>query len=124
MSKTLIRDFAKAISSQNVAAIYRLMTPDHTFIDAHGNEIASAEVMKTGWAGYFELFPDYHIEFTHIFENGNMYAAFGFAGGTYKGKKGKSWRLPAAWKVVVENNKIKLWQVYADTKIPFELMER
>ncbi|HLP13387.1 MAG TPA: nuclear transport factor 2 family protein [Flavobacteriales bacterium] len=122
MSKTLVHDFAKAISSQNVAAIYRLMTSDHTFIDALGNEISSAEVMKTGWAGYFEMFPDYHIELVDVFENGNMFAAFGFAGGTYKGIKGKSWRLPAAWKVIVENNKIKLWQVYADTKMPFELM--
>jgi len=53
-------------------------------------------------------------------------AAFGFAAGTYKGLKTANnenyRRLPAAWKAIIEDGKIKLWQVYADTKVVFELM--
>jgi hypothetical protein len=30
--------------------------------------------------------------------------------------------MPAAWKAIIEDGKIKLWQVYADTKVVFELM--
>jgi len=104
------------------------MTDDHTFIDAHGNEVTGRDKMKAGWAGYFQWFPDYEIEITHLFEDGPNIAAFGFARGTYKGLKTPGnenyWQLPAAWHIVTENDKIKLWQVYADTKIPFDIINR
>jgi len=45
-------------------------------------------------------------------------AAFGSAAGTYNGKRGlvpeNRIEMPAAWKAIVENGKIKFWQVYAD----------
>jgi len=47
---------------------------------------------------------------------------FGFAGGSFKGKPDASWCLPAAWKAIVKDARVILWQVFADTKIPFELM--
>ena len=101
------------------------MTDDHTFIDSHGNAITGKEKMRAGWIGYFQLFPDYKIEITQILLSGESIAAFGFAGGTYKSlidKKDNYWRLPAAWKAVVRNEKIRLWQVYADSKIPFDII--
>ncbi|HWY99123.1 MAG TPA: nuclear transport factor 2 family protein, partial [Bacteroidia bacterium] len=101
---------------------------DHTFIDAHNNKVTGKATMKGGWAMYFQFFPDYKIEIDEIYINGDSIAAFGFAGGTFKGLKTADnknyWRLPAAWKAVVEKGKIKLWQVYADTKIPFEIMDK
>ena len=47
---------------------------------------------------------------------------FGFAGGSFKGNAERKWRLPAAWKGVVRDGQIALWQVVADTKLPFESM--
>jgi hypothetical protein len=45
-------------------------------------------------------------------------AVFGFASGTYNGKRGlvteNRIAMPAAWKAVVERDRIKFWQVYAD----------
>jgi len=126
MKKQIVYYFAKAINGHDIEKICSLMTGDHTFIDAHGNKTEGKDKMKAGWAGYFQLFPDYKIELTDIFENGNTIAAFGFAEGTYKGLKTENnenqWRLPAAWKAVVEDGKIKQWQVYADTKIPFDII--
>jgi hypothetical protein len=82
--------------------------------------------MKAGWAGYFQWFPDYKIEITELFEDEGTIAAFGFAEGTFKGIKTTNnenyWRLPAAWKAIIEDGKIKLWQVYADTKVPFDII--
>jgi hypothetical protein len=49
---------------------------------------------------------------------------FGFAGGSFKGNPDAKWRLPAAWKAIVKDGRIALWQVFADTKIPFEVIER
>ena len=38
--------------------------------------------MIAGWRGYFEWFPDYFIEVTDVFEDGERLALFGFAGGS------------------------------------------
>ncbi|HEV3223786.1 MAG TPA: nuclear transport factor 2 family protein [Puia sp.] len=126
MNDKVIYDFVQAINEHNVETIYLLMADDHIFIDAHGNEIKDRNKMKAGWAIYFQWFPDYKIEITDMFTNGEITAAFGFASGTFKGirtdKNENYWRLPAAWKVIVSQNKIKLWQVYADTKIPFDII--
>jgi hypothetical protein len=102
------------------------MTGDHTFIDAHGNKAEGKKTMKAAWESYFNWFPDYRIEIVEIFEDGNSFAALGGASGTYEGKNPNKnyWKLPAAWRVIVENERIKLWQVYADTKIPFDIIEK
>jgi ketosteroid isomerase-like protein len=126
MNRQSVYDFVEAINEHNVDKISSLMADDHRFVDAHGNEVIGKEKMKSGWAGYFQWFPDYRIEITDIFANNDTVAAFGFAGGTFKGIKMAGnenyWRLPASWKIVLSNNKIKLWQVYADTKIPFDII--
>ncbi|HEY2580207.1 MAG TPA: nuclear transport factor 2 family protein [Mucilaginibacter sp.] len=128
MVKKTVYDFADAINQHDVNKIYALMTDDHKFIDAQGNEMVGRDKMKAGWIGYFQWFPDYKIQISDIFENADTLAAFGFAEGTFKGLKTEKnenyWRIPAAWKVVVENGKIKLWQVYADTKIPFDIISK
>lgn len=128
MSKQVIYDFADAINQHNVQKISSLMTDDHTFTDSHGNKGEGKDKMKAGWAGYFQWFPDYKIEITDLFESGDHFAAFGFAEGTLKGLKTDNdanyWRLPAAWQAIVEDGKIKLWQVYADTKIPYDIISK
>ena|SRR2546421_5079712 len=100
------------------------MSNNHTFIDAHSNEVHGKEKMTVGWRGYFEWFPVYSIDVSEIFENGDTFAMFGFTGGSFKGKPENSWRLPAAWKAIVKDGRIALWQVSADTKIPFEIIEK
>lgn len=121
-----MHEFVNAINEHSVDRMYSLMADDHVFIDAHGNEVVGKEKMKAGWAGYFQWLPNYRIEITDIFADGGMVAAFGFASGTFKGIKTEKnenyWRLPAAWKIIVSDIKIKVWQVYGDTKIPFDII--
>ena len=116
--------FIERINAHDVQGLGELMSDGHTFIDAHGNQVSGKEKMIAGWRGYFEWFPDYYIEVTDAFEQGEELALFGFAGGTFKNKEGESWRLPAAWKAIVKDGQVSLWQVFADTKIPFEIIER
>ncbi len=123
----VIKAFIEQINSHDVAGLATMMTDDHSFIDSHNNKVVGKENMMAGWLGYFALFPDYKIEAEQIFEDGNMVVVFGYVSGTYKGMTDTPdahWRLPASWKAIVENGKIKLWQVYADTKIPFDIMQR
>jgi len=104
------------------------MTDDHRLVDANGNEVVGKEKMRIAWTAYFQVFPNYRIEVTDIFQNGDTIAVFGFASGTYKGMKTdrneNRWQLPAAWRAIVENDKIKSWQVCADTRIPFRIIDR
>jgi ketosteroid isomerase-like protein len=116
--------FTDRINAHDVEGLGTLMSDDHVFIDAHGNEVRGKERMITGWRGYFDWFSDYYIEITDIFEEGERLALFGFAGGSFKNKKAESWRLPAAWKASVKDGRVTLWQVFADTKIPFEIIAR
>ncbi|MBI3189189.1 MAG: nuclear transport factor 2 family protein [Ignavibacteriales bacterium] len=123
----IVKAFIEQINIQNVVGLTSLMTDNHTFIDAQNHKFVGVETMKAGWLGYFTLFPDYRIEVEQMFEDGNTVTVFGYASGTYKGMSDTPdahWRLPASWKAIVENGKIKLWQVYADTKIPFEIMQK
>lgn len=119
--------FVESINAHDVNRLAELMSGDHIFIDAHGNEVVGKEKMSAGWRGYFEWFPDYFIEAGEIFEGdlseaGQTFAMFGFAGGSFKGKSDASWRLPTAWKAIVKEDRVTLWQVFADTKIPFEII--
>jgi len=122
--KEVVLAFIERINSHDVEGLGALMSDDHTFIDAHGNQLTGKEPMMAGWQGYFAWFPDYYIEVTDVFEDGDKLALFGFASGSFKTQETERWRLPAAWKAIVQDGRVTLWQVFADTRIPFEIIER
>ena len=123
-NKQPVLAFIDRINAHDVEGLGELMSDDHTFIDAHGNQVSGRDKMVAGWSGYFAWFPDYYVEVTEIFEDGDKLALFGFAGGCFQNKPTESWRLPAAWKAELKDGRVTLWQVFADTKIPFEIIER
>jgi ketosteroid isomerase-like protein len=114
----IVRDFIAAINQGNASQLSSLMTEDHTFVDSGGKAESGCDNMTKGWEEYFRMFPDYRMEVQSILQDGDLVAAFGSASGTYNGKRGlvpeNKIGMPAAWKAIVENGKIKLWQVYAD----------
>ena len=129
MDLKIIHDFIKAINTANIEGIYSLMTHDHVFIDSQGNKMVGSENMKEAWVGYFSLFPDYKIEITDTLQNDSMTVLLGFASGTYKTNNINSddsnhWRIPACWKAVVADEKIKFWQVYADNSVVIDIVNR
>lgn len=128
MAKDTIIEFVKHINNHNVEEITKLLCDDHCFVDAYGQAITGKAEMKKAWEVYFEWFPDYVISVSEIISGKHCISMFGFASGTYKGYKTEAnsfyWRLPAAWKIIVENDKIKHWQVYCDTKVPSQVVER
>jgi hypothetical protein len=64
------------------------------------------------------MFPDYTILVETILADHQLVAVFGSASGTYNGKRGlvpeNRIEMPAAWRALVQNGKVKRWQVYAD----------
>jgi ketosteroid isomerase-like protein len=127
MNRQIIENFINAINEHTVEKLCSLMTDDHKFIDSQGNETVGKEKMRASWIVYLQWFPDYKIEITDMFLDGDTVAAFGFAGATFQGqsdRKENYWHLPASWKAVIKNGKIELWQVYADVKIPFDIINK
>ncbi|NUM79616.1 nuclear transport factor 2 family protein [bacterium] len=122
----VVKCFINAINDHDIDRIASLMSNDHIFIDAHGREVIGRDNMKNGWIAYFKWFPDYHIDMADVFEKSNTVFLTGFVQGSYMNSTDTDdhWRLPAAWRAVIQNDRIALWQVFADTKIPFEIIQR
>jgi ketosteroid isomerase-like protein len=110
--------FEEQINARNAEAICALMSPDGEFIDALGNRIQGLVKLRAAWEGYFKIVPDYSISHSEIFADGNTVAVFGSAQGTFSKDgtlaKGNFWKTPAAWRAVVKDGKIAIWQVFAD----------
>lgn len=127
-NKSIVLRFVKAINDHDVNGLIDLMSDDHTFIDAMDNKSVGIKGMKEAWEGYFELFPDYLIEISDITENESVTGLFGYVNATYKnltnGPGTNFWRTPAAWKAIVENSKVKHWQVYCDYTALFKIIEK
>lgn len=126
--ENVVHNFIDAINDHRIERIMAMITDDHKLIDAHGNEVSGIENLKAAWIGYYQLFPDYKIEIELVISKGEVFAVFGTATGTYNGESRKienrHWRLPAAWKVVINGDNVALWQVYADTKIPYDIIQQ
>lgn len=116
----LVLQFEQAINSRNPEAICSLMTSDGEFIDSLGNRIQGTEKLRSAWIGYFKMVPDYSISHSEIFAQGDTVAVFGSTQGTFSKdgqlRKEDFWKTPAAWRAIVKNGKIALWQVYADNE--------
>lgn len=126
--RQLVLEFVKAINDHDTNKIASLISEDHVFIDSQGNEVHGKDKMIKGWEGYFNLFPDYKIVISQLLDEQSLTVLLGFASASFLGNRGGNpdsyWRLPAAWKAVTEGGKINLWQVFADTKIPFEIINK
>jgi len=116
----VVLKFEQLINSRSAEAVCSLLTPDTVFIDSLGNRLQGTEKLRTAWEGYFKMVPDYSISHSEIFAEGNTVAVFGSAQGTFSRdgqlRKENFWKTPAAWRAVVKDDKIALWQVYADNE--------
>lgn len=116
----LVLRFEQAINARDPEAICSLMTPDGEFLDSLGNRIQGAAKLLSAWKGYFRMVPDYSITHSELFTDGNTVAVFGSARGTFSKegqlRKDDHWHTPAAWRAVVKDDKIAVWQVYADNE--------
>jgi ketosteroid isomerase-like protein len=114
----VVKAFIAAINRRDLSELSSLMAEDHTFVDSLGAVQSGRENMIAGWQEYFRMFPDYKLHVDHILQDRELVAVFGSASGTYNGKRGlvpeNRIDMPAAWKAVVENGKVRLWQVYTD----------
>jgi ketosteroid isomerase-like protein len=123
-----VLDFMNRINRRDADDLAELMTEDHVFVDSLGQAVRGREAMRGGWRAYFAFCPDYWIAHEGILQDGNVVAIFGAAGGTIaaagKLPTENRWRIPAAWRAVVEGGLVKEWRVYADNKPVYDIVAR
>ena len=120
--------FVKAINSHALDRIAALMTDDHVFIDSDGTRHQGKDRMREGWRGYLALVPDYRVIVEETFGRGQMIILLGEAEGTFvqdgRLEQENHWRVPAAWRVVVKNGKVSIWQLYVNPEPMATILKR
>jgi ketosteroid isomerase-like protein len=127
-STEVVLAFVNAINRRDVETLCRLMTDDHLFVDSGGAQYRGRETMRAGWVGYFSMVPDYAIEVQEAIADGPVVIVIGLARGTYS-PDGKldpidRWSTPGAWRAVVANGHVAVWQVFADNEPIRRIMHR
>lgn len=127
-TREIVEAFVDAINGGRAERVVPLMDRYGVFVDALGNRLEGREKLLAGWRAYFQLFPDYRVEIENMLIDGQEAMLHGWAGGTlHRGGRavdGGAWRIPAAWRAVVDAKRVLLWQVYADNKPVYALLER
>jgi ketosteroid isomerase-like protein len=120
--------FRNAINRRDVDRLCRLMTDDHLFVDFRGAQYRGRETMRSGWLGYFSTVPDYTIEVQETVADGPVVIVVGMARGTYSPDgnldPADRWSTPGAWRAVVANGDVAVWQVFADNEPIRQIMRR
>jgi len=122
-SSELVGDFVAAINSHDVQRIADLCTPQHRLVDSLGAVVTGRDALCNAWTAYLRLFPNYTVTVDSMVEAGSLVLLTGWAQGSLRAK-GPGWRIPAAWRAQVRGNLIDSWQVFADNKLVYELLER
>jgi ketosteroid isomerase-like protein len=120
--------FVEAINSKQIAKLSELMISNHIFVDADGTEVSGQERMTKGWLDYFAMVPDFQIEVKEVFSRDNTVLFCGTATGTFA-KDGvlypeNHWAVPAAWRAVVENGRVAVWQLYVNPEPMRKILNR
>ena len=112
--------FVELINKHDVRGLTNLMAEDHAFIDSLGAEVRGRKQMHEAWVAYFVMVPDYAVEVHETFVSGGIVVMLGKAGGTFSPdgtlKQENRWQIPAVFRAVVLNGRIKEWRVYADNE--------
>ena len=127
-AQRIVLSFVEAINCKDISRLLELMTSEHVFIDSDGSEHAGRERMKAGWMDYFAMVPDYRIEAGDIFARDDMVVLLGFAEGTFSQngvlKKENHWRVQAAWRAIVCEERVAVWQLYVNPEPMRKIFER
>jgi ketosteroid isomerase-like protein len=126
----VVLKFEQMINSRNPDAVCTLLTEDLVFIGFPRKPRSRLGESAQAWAGYFKMVQDYSISHSEIFANGVTVAVFGSAQGTFSNskdgqmKKEDFWKTPSAWRAVIKDGKIAVWQVFADNEPIRAVMRR
>lgn len=126
MEEQIIYDLIDAVNACDAERIRALTAANVNFIGPCGERIEGSDAVCDAWEELFARVADYHFEAERLVAMPDGFVVLGCKGGTCIGSGigsvgGPALRqLPAAWRVVVEAGRIKVWQVFGAVETPFE----
>ncbi len=119
-ARDVVMKFVSAVNDRQIEKMTALMPPEHRFTDTLGVCIEGRMAAREAWQGYFRIVPDFKISISEFYESEEAVVMVGTASGTYSPKgcrvPGNQWSMPAAWRAVVEDGRIREWQIIADNE--------
>jgi len=119
-------EFLDRINSHDIGLISDLISDDHLYIDAQGNQVRGRRQLERSWRACFEWFPDYSVQVDQAFANGHIAVVTGCAMGTFaihgRMSRENRWKTPSAWQAAIRHQKIAEWRVYADNEPVWKMM--
>ena len=106
----IVLRFNDAINARDLTKLAALMTDDHTFIDSSNEIHAGKKMMVSGWADFFESYPDYRNHFEYLETRGDTVFILGYSTCSFDPLDG-----PAIWTARVEKGLVVEWRVYLDS---------
>ncbi|MGC1460632.1 MAG: nuclear transport factor 2 family protein [Terracidiphilus sp.] len=120
LAESVAHAFVRAINRQDVDALAELMTAEHRFIDSMGNILEGRERMRTAWAAYFRMVPDYTVAIEETYCDGPVVVMLGSAQGTFTSdgeiRPENHWTTPTAFRAFIQDQKVAEWRVYCDNE--------
>ena len=127
-TRQVVEAMVAAINGGRAERVANAMSLDGVLVDSLGRRIEGRSALTDGWRAYFRLFPDYRIEVESILTDGQEALLHGRAHATLhrdgRAVEGGGWEIPAAWRAVSDGRRVAHWQVYADNKPVYALLER
>jgi hypothetical protein len=117
-----VRAFISRVNAHDPHGLVGLCSSDHVFIDSLGARLSGLTGIEQAWIGYLSLFPDYLIEIDVLASRDAFVLVRGWASATHR-RSNIAWRIPCAWRAVVSDGLIAEWQVFADNKPVYEILE-
>jgi ketosteroid isomerase-like protein len=112
--------FVEKVNAHDVGGLCKLMAEDHLFIDSLNTRVRGRENMRTAWQAYLHMVPDFAIEILQVMVTGSTVGLFGTSRGTFSPDgtlhDRNRWEMPSAWRVLVRDDLVAEWQVYADNE--------
>jgi ketosteroid isomerase-like protein len=108
--EALVRSFNDCIARRDIDGLAKLMTDDHTFIDAAGGTVSGKSRCIEAWAGFFAAFPDYRNHFERVLATGDTAVIVGHSTCYDSRLAGQ-----ALWTATIRGGRIAEWRVFDDT---------
>ncbi len=108
----------ESINHADVDRMAALMADDHVFVDSDDSKVIGRVAMLDGWSRYFSMMSNYRVVVQESFSSGNIVVLVGMATGMFTSNSpshpASNWAVPAAWRAVVEGERVAVWQVFVN----------
>jgi len=117
-AEDVVHRFVEAINHADPARLAALMTEDHVFVDSDGTEVSGRAAMLDAWTRYFSMMRDYRVVVQETYVSSDRVVLVGRASGAWADAADSvgagRWSVPAAWRAVVEGDRVAVWQVFVN----------